>query len=221
MFTSLTYYLTLLWVSLQSSINLEEGNRLRYELSVALNKSDYQKALIIYDSLHVGRFRLSPTVRLQVAHAAIEEKDTTKVQEICAYVLRSNNPNLLVVAYNQLGVMKVNQKKYRESLTYFKKAIEAKPTYELAIYNYELISKKYPPSASQSQSSEETNEEQQQEGVLPPEQTEQKEDILQHQSLPQMGRERALQLLDAMRSNEGQGFAIKRKVNRAEGEKDW
>lgn len=175
----------------------------------------------MYDSLHVGRFRLSPAVRLQVAHAAVEQNDTAKVQEICAYVLRSNNPDLLVVAYNQLGVMKVNQKKYRESLTYFKKAIEAKPAYELAIYNYELISKKYPPSVSQGQSPEETNQKQQQEGVVPPEQTEQKEDILQHQLPPQMGRERALQLLDAMRSNEGQGFAIKRKVNRTEGEKDW
>lgn len=217
--TTLTYYLTLLWISLQSSVNLEEGNKLRMELGQALNKADYQTALVIYDSIHNSRISLSPQIRLQVAHAAIEENDTATVQQICEYVLRSHNPDWTTVAYNQLGVMEAKQKNYIESLLYFKKAIEAKPDYKLAVYNYELISKKYPPNVAQNL--QDKLEEKITESGITPQQSEEKEDILENTTPPQMGRERALQLLDAMRTNEGQGYSFKRKQMTKSGENDW
>lgn len=191
-------------------------------LEEKFREGQYATVLNYYDSLQVNAALLSPALLLTVAHAANKLDDTTTANPLYRQLAELNLTSISPVAANQLGIQSFKNKKFPESLAYFKKAIEMTPGYRAASYNYELVYKKYPPRKNQSQQQNEQIQEDFEQQVTETQQDEEKTDLLANSKPPRMERERALQLLDAMRANELQGMSIRKLgSSRKKSEKNW
>ncbi len=67
--------------------------------------------------------------------------DTATAQRNYGLLTSSEDRSLQSVAYQQIGVVASNQKKYKEALAVFKESLKANPANEEARYNYELVKK--------------------------------------------------------------------------------
>ena len=116
-------------------------NRLKKEAKQAYQLGNYGQAISKYhyllDSMKVEDYR----VRLNLANAYYQSDDLTNALNNYGLVTESNLNVVKSTAYQQMGVVEYEQKKYKESLDSFKQAIKTDPTNEQARYNYELLKK--------------------------------------------------------------------------------
>ncbi len=117
-------------------------NTLKSEAKEAYKKGDFKVAISKYrylvDSLGVQE----DEVRLNLANAYFQAKDTTYTANNYQPLTQSTNSKIRSIAHQQLGVLSNRQNKYEEALANFKQALKADPTNEDARFNYEMVKKK-------------------------------------------------------------------------------
>lgn len=137
-----TIFLMFALVTLAGGFNdIATINRLKQEAEAALQQKEYQQAARHYsqllDSLNVD----DEAIRLNLAHALLMAGDTATAQRNYGLLTSSEDRSLQSVAYQQIGVVASNQKKYKEALAVFKESLKANPANEEARYDYELVKK--------------------------------------------------------------------------------
>jgi tetratricopeptide (TPR) repeat protein len=140
MVKTLLYVCVLLWAGADFDIGkIAKINRLKEEAEAAYKSGQYNVAINRYNQLVDMGVNDEP-VLLNLAHAYFMNKDTTAINAYSKLVLAKDN-HIKSVAYQQMGVIKANGKKYEEALKFFKESLKAAPNNEEARHNYELTKK--------------------------------------------------------------------------------
>ena len=117
-------------------------NSLKSEAKEEYQKGNFKKAIEKYryliDSLNVTE----DEVRLNLANAYFEAKDTSNTFQSYQPLTQSTNSKIRSIAHQQMGVLANRQSKFEEALASFKQALKADPTNEDARFNYEMVKKK-------------------------------------------------------------------------------
>ncbi len=134
-------------------------NSLKKEAEKAYNSGNYKLAVQRYsilDSLGVD----DPALKLNLAHAYYNLKDTTGAKTNYQSVLNSPDKRMRSVAYQQLGVMQKEANKLEEALQNLKSSLKADPTNAGARYDYEVVKKLLEEQKKQEQEQEQNKENQ-------------------------------------------------------------
>ncbi|MFP4095481.1 MAG: tetratricopeptide repeat protein [Cyclobacteriaceae bacterium] len=182
--------------------NIATVNRLKKEAEQAYKNGDYATAVTHYrtlvDSLNVQ----DDNVKLNLAHSLIQAGDTISARRNYSTLVRSSQPEVKSVAYQQLGIIASEQQEYEESLASFKEALKANPANEEARYNYELVKQLMEQQKEQEQEQEQEQENQNQDQQ---ENQQEKNQEQQQQEQQQQGQDQQQQQQDGEQSQEQQG----------------
>lgn len=215
------FYIILLFLNLRSLTNVSQRNALKIEAGTAFYKKNFPLAAQKYEELANISYNLEPEARLNLAHSYFSINDTTKALEEYKKLVRLNDVVISTNAMIQVGVIETMKGDSTGALELFKIALQNDNENKVARYNYELLRKKLPqtpPKNNQSQTSES-----QANNGGEAEKTEEKRDELDSTTPEKMSKEKALQILEAMKTTELQ-YAQQRKLqsNKKEKvEKDW
>lgn len=128
-------------VSFNDLDRIARVNKIKKEAKEAFNSGDYkiaaEKYTFLLDSMQVE----DDNVKLNLANAYYQLRDTTNALDGYNDLTDSNNKLVKSVAHQQLGVMANRDKKIDEALDHFKDALRANPNNDDARYNYELLKK--------------------------------------------------------------------------------
>lgn len=216
------YYLIFLKYTLTPPSAQGEIVRLQISIEENFEQENFAEVISLYESLKLKSPLIAPALQLTVAQSAQQLKDTTTALPLYRQLSELGLSGISSVALNQLGVQAYQDKSYQKALGFFKKAIDILPNYRKAQYNYELVYKKHPPQSNNTLAENKTVEEEFETQTKVTEQDNQKNDLLSQAAPPRMERERALQLLDAMRANELQGSSLRRQGGKAaKSERNW
>ncbi|MBX2916370.1 MAG: hypothetical protein KF856_13965 [Cyclobacteriaceae bacterium] len=117
-------------------------NTLKSQAKEAYLKGDFKTAITKYRTLIDSLGVTEDEVKLNLANAYFEAKDTANTAMSYQPLTQSQNSKIRSVAHQQLGVLSNRENKHEEALASFKQALKADPTNEDARYNYELVKKK-------------------------------------------------------------------------------
>ncbi|HRE68629.1 MAG TPA: hypothetical protein PLM56_15740 [Cyclobacteriaceae bacterium] len=117
-------------------------NSLKSQAKEAYLKGDFKSAVSTYRTLVDSLGVTEDEVRLNLANAYFESKDTANTAMSYQPLTQSTNSKIRSVAHQQLGVLSNRENKYEEALASFKQALKADPANEDARYNYEMVKKK-------------------------------------------------------------------------------
>ncbi len=205
------FYIMLFFLNLKTLTNVSKRNELKNEANMAFVKKDFVNATEKYQILEAISFNLEPEARLNLAHCYFYVKDTANALLEYKKLLKINDPLVAATAYNQLGILNAMLGDSVSALACYKETLKLNPENEVAKYNYELIKKRNPESDklfSQKNKNRQTQSEENQEFAK----TEKKEDELQTLAPKKMSKEKALEILDAMKLSELQ-FVHQMKVS--------
>lgn len=142
--------------------NIATINRLKKEAAQAYQNGDYETAIAHYQTLVDSLNVEDPNVRLNLAHSLIQAGDTISAQRNYNRLVSVEDKNVKSVAYQQMGVIASDQKKYEEALGIFKESLKADPANEEARYNYELVKELLKKQQEEQQQQDQQNQDQQQ-----------------------------------------------------------
>jgi Ca-activated chloride channel homolog len=117
-------------------------NSLKSQAKEAYLKGDFKTAITKYRTLVDSLGVTEDEVRLNLANAYFESKDTANTAMAYQPLTQSANSKVRSIAHLQLGVLSNRENKHEEALASFKQALKADPTNEDARYNYEMVKKK-------------------------------------------------------------------------------
>ncbi|GGD56249.1 hypothetical protein GCM10011514_20410 [Emticicia aquatilis] len=215
------FYIILLFLNLRSLTNVSQRNALKIEAGTAFYKKNFPLAAQKYEELANISYNLEPEARLNLAHSYFSINDTSKALEEYKKLVRLNDVVISTNAMIQVGVIETMKGDSTGALELFKIALQNDNENKVARYNYELLRKKLPQSPPKNNQSQ-TSESQSNNGGEA-EKTEEKRDELDSTTPEKMSKEKALQILEAMKTTELQ-YAQQRKQqsNKKEKvEKDW
>lgn len=162
-------------------------NKLKSQAEEAYLNRDYQKALsnyiVLSDTLNIE----DQAIELNKAHCYYQLKDTSNAKLTYQSVASVGNKNAKSVAYQQLGVIAKDGKKYEESLQFLKAAIKNNPTNEGARYDYELVKKLLQEQQQQNQDQQNQDQDQQDQNQEDQDQQNQDDQNQDQQSQDQQG----------------------------------
>ena len=214
------YYIIVFLLSFSSLTKIDQRNRLKQEAQDAFRKKEYNKAAELYQKLEKESFFVEPSIRMNYAHANFILKKYEEAANGYQKILKYQDNELVSTALNQLAIISLYKTDSVKALQVLKEAIQKNTNNEVARYNYELLKMKFEPpnSSNNNQSSQQQHELASGEVKS----SDEKENELKSNNPTKLTREKALQLLDAMRSNETQNF--NRKIGKKSGEaagNDW
>lgn len=214
------YYIVLFFLSIRTLTNVAERNRLKIEAGTAFMKKNYALARDKYQNLANISFNLEPEARLNMAHAYFFTQDTSRALQEYKRLLRVSDEQIFTGALIQIGVINAMQHDSATALKLFKEALQKSPANLTARYNYELLKKRLPDTDPPPPPPQYQDEQKQDSETI---QSEEKKDDLQSMNPEKMSREKALQILEAMKSNELQYNPQRKEANKknAKNEKDW
>jgi Ca-activated chloride channel family protein len=136
-------------------------NKAKKEAEQAYLAADYSlanaKYLYLKDSLGVTDDKLL----LNLANTQFILADTTSALSSYSELKDSPNKEISSLAYQQLGAMQFNSKKYKEALGQYKSALKENPGNTDARYNYELLKKLIKEQEEQDQKKDDKNKDEQ------------------------------------------------------------
>ena len=220
------FYIILLFLNLRSLTNVSERNTLKMNAFNAFQKRDFKKATVLYQRLADATYIVEPEVRLNLAHAYFSIRDTLNAKIQYKRILQLHNDIYGATALTQLGVILTENGDSTTALNLFKIALQKNPNSEITRFNYELLRKKLPkqklPPPPKQNQEEKKKQDENPETAKTLEQTEEKKQDLKTSPPENISREKALQILDAMKNNEIQYIQQKKKSNSGKKiEKDW
>jgi hypothetical protein len=143
--------------------NIATVNRLKKEAEQAYKEGDYATAISHYRTLTDSLKVQDDGVRLNLAHALLQAGDTIAARRNYSSLVRSEQPDVKSVAYQQMGIVASAQQQYEESLASFKESLKANPANEEARYNYELVKQLLEQQQEQQQQDQQNQDQQDQE----------------------------------------------------------
>ncbi len=204
--------------------NVSERNLLKSQAGIAFTQKKYELAVEKYQNLSDISFNLEPEARLNLAHAYFYTNDTTKALNQYKRLLKVNDERILSTALIQIGVIDTMLGDSTTAIIIFKEALNKNPDNKIARYNYELLRKKMPPQPPQNnQNQNNQSEEQKPNNGGETQKTEEKQEELSSQTPEKMSKEKALQILEAMKTNELQYSQQRKKASKKKDKnaKDW
>lgn len=218
------FYLILLLLNLRSLTNVSERNLLKIDATKAFNQKNYKLAAEKYVILSNISFNLEPEARLNLAHTYFYTNDTTKALNEYRKLLRVSDEQILSSALIQIGVIDTMLGDSATALILFKDALQKNPENKIARYNYELLRKQLPqqqPKNNKNQPNQAPEQNPNDGGET--EKSEEKKEDLSTQTPEKMSKEKALQLLEAMKTSELQYSQQRRKSSKKvdKNAKDW
>lgn len=216
------FYFVLMFLNLRSLTNVSRRNTLKYEATTAYDQKKYDLALQKYQTLATISFNLEPEARLNLAHTYFFVNDTTNALIEYKKLIKISDINISSSALIQMGVIEAQLGDSLEALNLFKIALKNDNQNEIARYNYELIKKIIPPIPPNKNQSNQ-NMQNQANGGAEADKTEKKEEELDSTTPEKMSKEKALQILDAMKTTELQFSQQRNKSGskKDKPEKDW
>lgn len=155
-----TYLILLLALISNDPRDIAKINSLKKEAERAYLNGDYELAAAKYSILSDSLELEDDQIKLNLAHSYFHLGDTTGAKLNYGKVGISSDRNLRSIAYQQLGVMSKQAKKYEEALQQLKSSIKADPTNREAVYDYEVV-KKLLEEQKQQQQQDQQNQDQQ------------------------------------------------------------
>lgn len=113
----------------------------KLQANAAFQKGDYEAALVFYRHLYDKLNITEEEVLLNLAHCYFTQKKNKQATALYQIATRSGNPKVKSLAWQQLGSMAYQSKRYEWAAVCFKNALKSSPTNEDARYNYELTQK--------------------------------------------------------------------------------
>lgn len=215
------FYIILLFLNLRSLTNVSQRNALKIEAGTAYYKKNYTLAAQKYEELANVSYNLEPEARLNLAHSYFKINDTLRALKEYKKLVRLNDDIISTNAMIQVGVIETMKGDSTGALELFKIALQNDNENKVARYNFELLRKKLPQSPPKNNQSN-TSESQNNNGGET-EKSEEKRDELDSTTPEKMSKEKALQILEAMKTTELQ-YAQQRKqqlTKKEKVEKDW
>jgi tetratricopeptide (TPR) repeat protein len=207
------YHIIFILINPNYFTNIEQKNAMKTAFNESFKKGQFEEALQIFKKIENITNLIEPELRLNAGQSFFLQKDTKNAKINYQYVVNSPDIHQASQALNQLGVIATITGDTLQALEYFKKAIQTNPALLEARYNYELIKKIYrprnPPPTSQ-------NPNQQNQVIA----SDIKEDDLPPNHPKSISKEKALQLLEALRNSERK-VLIDSKKSPSISEKDW
>lgn len=217
------FYIILLFLNLRSLTNVSQRNALKIEAGTAFYKRNYTLATQKYEELANISYNLEPEARLNLAHSYFSINDTSKALDEYKKLVRLNEVAIATSAMIQIGVLETMKGDSSEALELFKIALQKDNENKVARYNYELLRKKLPQTPPKNNQNQTSESERQVNNGGETEKSDERRDELDSTTPEKMSKEKALQLLETMKTTELQ-YAQQRKKpsNRKDKvEKDW
>ncbi|MDZ7935965.1 MAG: hypothetical protein U5M51_13570 [Emticicia sp.] len=217
------FYIILLFLNLRSLTNVSQRNVLKIEAGKAFYKKDYQLAAQRYEELAAISYNLEPEARLNLAHAYFSISDTSRALEEYKKLIRLNDVKISTSAMIQVGVIETMKGDSSGALELFKIALQNDNENKVARYNYELLRKKLPQAPPKNNQNQTSETERQANNGGKTEKSDERRDELDSTTPEKMSKEKALQILETMKTTELQ-YVQQRKQKSAKKdkiEKDW
>lgn len=217
------FYFILMFLNLRSLTNVSKRNILKDEATKAFNANNFDLAVQKYETLVTISFNLEPEVRLNLAHAYFFVKDTNNALNEYKKLAKLSDINISSSALIQLGVIETQLGDSLEAINLFKIALTKDNQNKIARYNYELLKKQLPQDPPSNNNQSNQNEQNQSNGGAEADNTEKKEEELDSTTPEKMSKEKALQILEAMKTTELQYSQQRKKTSskKDQPEKDW
>ena len=198
-----------LWWNPTLPVNqISRTNQARRDAESAYRAGQYTRALTLYTFLSQTTTSIDPAVRLNLGHTYFQLNQFAKAKPQYETLLRSDRPDLRTVAATQLGVIACRERDSSMALALFRQALLEDPENEPARYNFELIKKTYSgklPASNPRRKPVPANRRvanKQQRTGQEVERSARQDDLLRRFRQLNMTEEQAMQLLDAMQSND-------------------
>ncbi|MFY7909242.1 MAG: tetratricopeptide repeat protein [Emticicia sp.] len=201
--------------------NVSQRNKLKIEAGKAFYTKNYRLASAKYQELSNISYNLEPEARLNLAHAYFSLNDTSRALDEYKKLLRLNNIGIATSAMIQVGVIETMIGDSLEAMQLFKIALQKDDQNKIARYNYELLRKKLPQSPPKNNQDQTTDTQNFNGGEV--EKSEERRDELDSTTPEKMSKEKALQILEAMKTTELQ-YSQQHKqhsLKKNKVEKDW
>ncbi len=197
------------WNNLFSQNPISRNNQARQEAQVAYQAGHYRQALQLYAYLSRTTTTIDPAVRLNLGHTYFQLKQYRKAKPQYETLLLSDRPDLRTAAATQLGVMACLEGDSATALSLFRRALLENPDNEPARYNFELIKTSYSgkmPATNPRQKPivprPQLVNKPRPSGGQQVERSDRQDELLRRFQRLDLSEEQALQLLDAMQSDD-------------------
>lgn len=217
------FYIILIFLNLRSLTNVSQRNALKIEAGRAFYKKDYLLAAQRYEELANISYNLEPEARLNLAHAYFSINDTSKALDEYKKLVRLNDVVISTSAMIQVGVIETMKGDSGGALELFKIALQNDNENRVARYNYELLRKKLPQSPPKNNQNQTSESERQANNGGETEKSDERRDELDSTTPEKMSKEKALQILETMKTTELQYTQQRKKTltKKDKVEKDW
>ncbi|GAB3805595.1 hypothetical protein GCM10028819_39130 [Spirosoma humi] len=211
----------LLWGELLPVSPISRNNQMRQEAQAAYQAGQYTHALSLYTSLSRATTTIDPAVRLNLGHTLFKLNQFTKAKPQYETLLQSDRADLRTAAATQLGVIACLEHDSATALSLFRQALLENADNESARYNFELI-KKYFSGKKPDPTTKPREADKRPQQVNKPrpaggqqvERSARQDELLRRFQRLNLNEEQALQLLDAMQSDD-LPYALTRSARRA------
>ena len=208
------YHIIFILINPQYFTNIEQKNQLKTSFNQSFSQKKYTDAIRIFEKIEKVSKLIEPELRIDASNAYFIKKDTLKARLNYEHLLNVHNPLQLSQALNQLGSLAVLQKDSAKALDYYKRALEVNNESREARFNYELIKSLYkpkfkpppPPKSKDTNSNIEASDK--------------KEEEFDQYKSKNISKERALQLLEDLKTSEMKVKMNKKNSNKKI-EKNW
>ena len=187
---------------------ISRNNQARQEAQTAYQTGNYQRALSLYAYLSRTTTTIDPAVRLNLGHTYFQLRQYAKAKPQYETLLQSDRPDLRTAAATQLGVLACLEGDSLRGLSLFERALLENPENEPARYNFELVKRYYsgklpahnPRQQAVARKPRMVNKPRPAGGQV--ERSARQDELLRRFQRLNLSEEQALQLLDAMQSND-------------------
>ncbi|WP_128545271.1 tetratricopeptide repeat protein [Larkinella soli] len=207
----------LLWLWDNRSFDkIARNNIARMEAMKAYRSGAYEKAAEQYGALVRSSLFVEPSARLNLAHSYFHLRQLDQARRYYEQVAQVRRADLAATAAVQLGVIAVLKGDSATALTYFRKALDARPNDQAAQFNYELIRKTYsgqtPPTAGRkvkprtraAETESEVDRNAEPQGGNELENSDRRDELLRRLRSLNLSEEQVLNILNSMHDNEVQ-----------------
>jgi tetratricopeptide (TPR) repeat protein len=206
------------WNDLPVLTQISRNNQARREAERAYQSAHYVRAIQLYTQLSRIGAQDDPAVRLNLGHAYFKLGQYERAKTHYESLLRTEDSFLRTAAATQLGVIACVRRDSAGALTLFEQALLEDPTNEAARYNYELIRTRFsnripnrnqPPKAATPKQVNRPKP-----SSIQVERSERQDERLRRFARLNLSEEQALQLLDAMQTDD-LPYALTRSARRS------
>ena len=136
-----TLFTLLLILGVGGFQKIAEINEHTQKAEVAFKLKRYAEAVKNYEYLAYQIGDKDPVLLLNLAHAYRMNNQLDKARKGYEKCVKSSDPKLRSVAWEQMGTLSAKTQDYRQALTFYKRALVANFQNQQARYNYEMLKK--------------------------------------------------------------------------------